>query len=34
MRVGDISIEWNLKAYLDTLNANLDATLANLIAEK
>ena len=34
MRVGDISIEWNLKAYLNTLNANLDATLANLIAEK
>lgn len=34
MRIGDISIEWNLKAYLDTLNANLDATLANLISEK
>ena len=34
MRVGDVSIDWNLKAYLTTLNANLDATLANLIAEK
>ena len=34
LRTGDISIDWNLKAYLDTLHANLDATLANLIAEK
>ena len=34
MRTGDLSIEWNLKAYLNTLHANLDATLANLIAEK
>ena len=34
MCIGDISIDWNLKAYLDALNANLDATLANLIAEK
>ena len=34
MRTGDISLDWNLKAYLDVLNANLDATLANLTAEK
>ena len=34
MRTGDISIDWSLKSYLDTLNANLDATLANLVAEK
>ena len=34
MRTGDVSLDWNLKAYLDILNANLDATLANLTAEK
>ena len=34
MRTGDISIDWSLKSYLDTLNANLDATIANLVAEK
>ena len=34
MRTGDISLDWNIKAYLDILNANLDATVANLIAEK
>ena len=34
MRTGDISLDWNLKTYLDILNANLDATVANLIAEK
>ena len=34
MRTGDISIDWNLKSYLNTLNANLDATLANLMTEK
>ena len=34
MRIGDISVAWNLKSYLDTLNANLDATLANFVAEK
>lgn len=34
MRTNEISIDWNLKAYLDTLNANLDATLSNLVAEK
>ena len=33
MRTGDISLDWNLKAYLDILNANLDATMANLTAE-
>ena len=34
MRTGDISLDWNIKAYLDILNANLDATMANLTAEK
>ncbi|MGN0919668.1 MAG: F0F1 ATP synthase subunit delta [Alphaproteobacteria bacterium] len=34
MRVGDVSVDWSLKSYLDTLNANLDATLANLMSEK
>ena len=34
MRTGDISIDWNLKAYLDTLHTNLDATLANMVTEK
>jgi len=34
MRTGDISIDWSLRSYLDTLNANLDATLANIVAEK
>ena len=34
MHTGDISVDWSLKSYLDTLNANLDATLANLVAEK
>ena len=34
LRVGDISLDWNIKAYLDILNANLDATMANLVAEK
>ena len=33
MRTGDISLDWNIKAYLDILNANLDATMANLTAE-
>ena len=34
MRTGDVSVDWSLKSYLDTLNTNLDATLANLVAEK
>lgn len=34
LRTGDISLDWNIKAYLDILNANLDATMANLTAEK
>ena len=34
MRTGDISLDWNLKGYLDILNANLDATMSNLVAEK
>ena len=34
MRTGDVSLDWNIKAYLDILNANLDATMANLTAEK
>ncbi len=34
MHTGDVSVDWSLKSYLDTLNGNLDAVLANLIAEK